>query len=169
MGRQLAVAMEHEDEEAFLAFLRTSADIALYRSWSPAPEPISSFVADAAASPFWIHNRTFTWKPEFERVSHESKTNGTREAYFRLVTRNAPLIEYSRHPITAPGPQVSGRLYWEKLFLSQPHEVTYDLAAFDAWYTSVVKWVRTHAKRVTHGATDAWCLPAAERRLQNAL
>ena len=169
MGRQLAVAMEHEDEEAFLAFLRASGDIAIYRSWSPTPEPVASLVEDAAASPFWIHNREFTWKPPFEHVSYESKANGTREDYLRLTTRNAPLIEYSRHPIDAPHPQVSGRLYWAKLFLSQPHEVTYDLAAFDAWFTTVAKWVRTRAKRVSHGTTEPWCLPAAQRRLQNAL
>ena len=169
MARQLAVAMELEDEEAFLAFLRSSGDIAIYRSWSPTTEPVASFVVDAAASPFWIHNRGFTWEPVFERVSYASKANGTREAYFRLTSRHAPLIEYSRHPITAPNPQVSGRLYWAKLFLSQPHEATYDLAGFDAWFTTVAKWVRTRAKRTTHGATEPWCLPAAQRKLQNAL
>ena len=161
--------MEHEDEEAFLAFLRASGDIAIYRSWSPTAEPVASLVSDAAASPFWIHNRAFTWEPAFERVSYESKVNGAREAYFRLTTQHAPLIEYSRHPITAPAPQVSGRLYWAKLFLSQPHEVAYNLAAFDAWFTTVARWIRTRAKRMRHGATEPWCLPAAQRTLQNAL
>jgi len=169
MGRQLAVAMEHEDEEAFLAFLRASGDIALYRSWSPTSESIASFVADAAASPFWIHNRAFPWEPEFERVSYKSKTDGTRRTYFRLITRHAPLIEYSRHPFIAPKPQVSGRLYWSKLFLSQSNEIAYDLVAFDAWFTRVAGWIRSRAERTTHGATEPWCLPAAQRRLQNAL
>ena len=161
--------MEHEDEEAFLTFLRASGDIAIYRSWSPKPEPVASFTSDLTASPFWIHNREFIWEPRFERVSYVNKGNGTHEAYLRLTTWHAPFIEYSRHPIAAPDPQVSGRLYWAKLFLSQPHEVTYDLAAFDAWFTKVSRWVRTRAKKTMHGATEPWCLPAAQRRLQNAL
>lgn len=166
MGRQIAIAMEPEDEEAFLAFLRGSTELALYRSWAPAPEPISSFVEDAAASPFFIHNLAFAWQPEFESVSYQ--TSEARGRYFRLLTRHAPFIEYCRHPIAASRPQVSGRLYWAKLFLSQPHEAKYNVAAFDAWFSSVARWVRSRAKKVEHGTTEPWCLPAAQRKLQNA-
>ena len=167
MGRQLAIAMELEDEEAFLAFLRASADIDLYRSWSHAPKPVASFETDTSASPFFVHNRAFEWKPTFEQVAYESTE--ARGTYFRLRTLQAPLIEYSRHPIAASSPQVSGRLYWAKLFLSQPHEVKYNLAAFDPWFSAVAKWVRSHGKKLKHGATEPWCLPAAQRTLQNAL
>jgi hypothetical protein len=169
MGRQLAIAMDLEDEDAFLAFLGTSADIALYRSWSPSPEPVASFVADAAASPFFVHNRAFAWKPEFVKVSYENQSTEMPGTYFRLLTRHAPVIEYSRHPIEARGPQVSGRLYWAKLFLSPPHEVGYNLVAFDLWFSSVAKWVRVHGKKLKHGASEPWCLPAARRKLRNAL
>jgi hypothetical protein len=167
MSRQLAIAMEPEDEAVFLAFLRNSANIALYRSWSPAPEPVATFVADNAASPFFVHNREFEWEPEFEQVRYES--GEMHGAYYRLLTKHAPVIEYSRHPIGAPDPQVSGRLYWPKLFLSQPHEVRYNLAAFDSWFSAVAKWVRAHGKKFKHGATEPWCLPAAQRKLRNAL
>jgi hypothetical protein len=169
MGRQIAIAMEHEDEEAFLAFLRASADIAVYRSWSPYAAPVASFEVEPAASPFWVHNRAFKWEPVFERVAYKSKADDAFGSYFRLITHHAPLLEYSRHPIDAPSPQVGGRLYWSKLLLSQPHEVIYDLPAFDAWFTSVTKWVRARGKKVRHGATEPWCLPAAQRRLQDAL
>jgi hypothetical protein len=169
MGKQLAIAMEEEDEEAFLKFLLESADIAIYRSWAPAPEAIASFVPDATTSQFWIHNRAFQWEPVFERVAYESKATGEPSTYFRIDTRHAPLVEYSRHALDATDPQLAGRLYWAKLFLSQPDQIAYDLAAFDEWFTSIVRWVRKHGKKVRHGTTEPWCLPGAQRRLQNAL
>jgi len=169
MGRQIAIAMDHEDEETFLTFLRESANIDLYRSWSPKPEPVASFAQETGASTFWVHNRAFNWKPAFEEVMYKDQTTGQPGTYFRLVTRHAPLLEYSRHSIGAPNPQVSGRLYWAKLFVSQPHQITYDLAAFDMWFTSIVKWVRKSGTKVSHGTTEPWCLPAAQRKMQNAL
>lgn len=167
MGRQIAIAMGQEDEESFLAFLSSTASVALYRSWSPSPEPIQGFTQDTAASPFWVHNLAFPWQASFERIDYNDKTTGAPGTYFRLRTRHAPLLEYSRHPIQAPTPRAGGRLYWAKLFLSQPEEVAYDLAAFDAWFTSIAKWVRKHGKKVRHGGTEPWCLPAAMRSLQN--
>ena len=169
MGRQIAIAMESEDEEAFLAFLRESGEIAIYRSWSPSPAPVMSFVQGFAASPFWVHNLAFKWKPQFERVEYQDQTTGRQGTYFRLQTRHAPLLEYSRHPMAAPSPEVAGRLYWSKLFLSQPNEIAYDLSTFDTWFTSIARWVRKHGKRLSHGATEPWCLPVARARLQNGL
>ena len=166
MGRQIAVAMEHEDEEAFLTFLHESGRIALYRSWSPTATPVASFASEMAASPFYVHNRAFQWQPQFERVEYTDRVSGQPGTYFRLNTRHAPILEYSRHPLGAIDPQVSGRIYWSKLVVSQPHELMYDVAAFDRWFTLVVRWVRKHAKRLPHGNTEPWCLPAAMRRLQ---
>ncbi|HEY2978796.1 MAG TPA: hypothetical protein VGJ35_12585, partial [Burkholderiaceae bacterium] len=85
MGRQIAIAMELEDEEALLAFLRASADIAVYRSWSPRPESIPTFTSDAAASPFYLHNRSFKWEPRFELVHYEGRVSEQRGSYYRLI------------------------------------------------------------------------------------
>lgn len=169
MGRQIAVSMQQEDEAAFLSFLSGTADVVLYRSWSPRPESVTSFIQEDLASPFWVHNLAFPWQASFERVDYYEKATGVPGSYFRLQTHGAPLLEYSRHPIHAPEPQVGGRLYWAKLFVSQPSEAAYDLAAFDAWFTSIAKWVRKHGKKVRHGGTEPWCLPAARQSLQNEL
>jgi len=169
MGRQIAIAMDHEDEETFLAYIRRSAGIDLYRSWSPEPESVASFTQEATASTFWLHNRAFAWKPAFEEVAYKDQATDEPGTYFRLITRHAPLLEYSRHSIGALNPQVAGRLYWAKLFVSQPHEITYDLVAFDAWFTSVAKWVRKNGTKILHGTTEPWCLPGARRAIQNAL
>jgi len=77
--------MEHEDEETFLAFIRASVNIDLYRSWSPKPEPVASFAQEAAASTFWLHNRAFSWKPAFEEVTYKDQATGQPGTYFRLV------------------------------------------------------------------------------------
>jgi hypothetical protein len=158
--------MNLEDEEEFLAFLRASADIAIYRSWAPAAAPVESFADEISASPFWVHNLAFTWNPVFERVTYQDKADGKLGEYFRLATRYAPLLEYSRHPLNAISPKVSGRLYWSKSVVSQSHEFAYDVTAFDAWFSSVARWIRSRSKKVQHGTTEVWCLPAAQRRLQ---
>jgi hypothetical protein len=168
MGRQIAIAMEPTDEDAFLAFLRASADIALFRSWSPSATSVASFVAETSASPFYIHNRAFPWQPPFERVTYTDRLSAQPGAYFRLNIEHAPLIEYSRHPSGATNPQVAGRLYWPKLFTSHANELTYDATEFDRWFSSVARWVRKNGLRLHHGQTSPWCLPAAAQRLQNA-
>jgi len=169
MGRQISIALMPEDEEQFLAFLKASGDVALYRAWSPTPGPVSSFELAEAASRFWIHNLAFGWEPVFEEIEYQDKSTGGPASYFRLSTHHAPLIEYSRHPMGATNPQVGGRLYWEKRFMSQPHEIQYDIAAFDAWFSFVAKWVRKHGKKVLHGETEPWALPAARFKLVGGL
>ena len=165
MGRQIPVAMDSEDERAFLAFLREAADVALYRSWAPAAAPVDSFEPDVAASPFFIHNRVFPWEAQFESVPYTDRQSGGSGSYFRLATGGAPVVEYSRHALGAPEPQVSGRLYWAKLFASPG--VAYDMEAFEAWFNSIAKWVRQHGRKLSHGSTEAWFLPGAQRQLGN--
>ena len=165
MGRQISVAMTLEDERDFLAFLQDTAVISLYRSWSPKPAPVASFVEDDAASQFWIHNHAFPWEPKFERVNYEDRDTGSAGTYFRLIDRHAPVIEYSRHSLSANHPQVSGRLYWSKLFLSQPQELAYDIKLFDSWFTTVMRWIRRNGTKVHHGDTEPWCLAQAQIRL----
>ena len=158
-------AMQQEDEESFLAFLTSTTKVALYRSWSPSPGPVVGFTNDTSASPFWLHNLAFPWQASFECVNYSDKATGAAGKYYRLRTRHAPLLQYSRHPIHALNPQVGGRLYWDKLFLSQPDEAAYDVPVFDAWFTSIAKWVRKHGMKFRHGSTEPWCLPAAMREL----
>lgn len=169
MGRQIAVALEPEDEVELLAFLRASADIVIYRSWSPAPDSVSSFVPDLAASPFYVHNQAFPWRPEFELVQYKDQVTEEPNHYYRLLSSHAPLLEYSRHSFAAKSPQVAGRLYWQKLFASRPDQLQYDIPKFDAWFSSIARWVRRSGRKVRHGSTEPWCLPAAQRRLENEL
>ena len=169
MGRQIPIAMDTEDELSFLGFLQESADVEIYRSWSASPAPISTFELELAASPFFLHNRAFSWEPQFEFIEYEDLATGRLGSYYRLVGHGAPVIEYSRHPLGATQPQVSGRLYWSKSFASDHGEVKYDVTKFDEWFSTVARWVRRHGERVRHGSTEPWCLPAARTRLQRVI
>lgn len=161
MGRQIAVAMNEADETLFLDYLRSVADIAIYRSWSPTESTVENFVQDDGASPFYIHNRAFPWQACFKRVDYEDRSTGTLGTYFRVVDRHAPLIEYMRCPLETSDPGSPGRLYWTKLFISQPHEIEYDLDAFDRWFSSVMRWVRKNGTKLQFAGRDTWCLPGA--------
>ena len=165
MGRQIATAMDDQDEAAFLAFLREGAVISIYCSWSPTRGAASSFEMEQGAPPFFIHNHAFPWTPTFEEVHYKDRVTGAPGIYFRPITRHAPVLEYSRHPITASNPAVAGRLYWSKFFVSQPDQVTYEISAFEAWYSHVARWVRKHGTQIPHGDTTPWCLPGARRAL----
>lgn len=164
MGRQTAIAMDFEDERAFVAFMRGAADIAIYRSWSPEPREVSELSEDSAASPFYFHNRAFPWEPEFELVNVADRLTGQPISYYRLRDAQAPLIKYSRHPLQAESPHVAGRLYWQADFLGS---VSYDRKGFGQWFSRVTKWVRRNGTKVEHGQTEPWCLPGAFRRLCN--
>lgn len=98
-------------------------------------------------------------------VHYKDRVTGAPGIYFRPITRHAPVLEYSRHPITASNPAVAGRLYWSKFFVSQPDQVTYEISAFEAWYSHVARWVRKHGTQIPHGDTTPWCLPGARRAL----
>ncbi len=158
MSRQIAVAMAPEDEQVFLAFLRETTEITIYHSWSPLPEATDVLSSDIAASPFWFHNGAFPWQPQFQQVNYTDQSTGQPGQYFRVVTDSAPLVEYSRHPLQAESPMVSGRLYWAK-----PAKASYDAAAFDAWFLAIARWIRKHGKKQSHGSTEAWFLTAAQR------
>jgi hypothetical protein len=164
MGRQTAIAMDLEDERAFLAFLRSTADLAIFRSWSPEPREIAEFSLESEADPFYLHNKAFSWEPEFELVNVVRRDTGDPVSYYRLRDRLAPLLEYSRHPLQASDPTVGGRLYWAKDF---PGNVSYDVEEFGEWYSAVTRWVRRNGVKVRHGQTEPWCLPGARGILSN--
>ena len=157
--------MDDQDEDAFLAFLREGAVVSIYRSWSAARGSVPSFETEQGASPFFIHNHAFPWIPAFDEVQYKDLVTGAPGAYFRPITRHAPVIEYSRHPMGASNPTVAGRLYWSKFFVSQPDQLRYEISEFEAWYSHVARWVRKHGRKIVHGNTTPWCLPSAYQTL----
>jgi hypothetical protein len=151
VGRQIAVSMSLDDEALFWKFLHSIAEVDIYRSWSPSEAPVDSFVVDRGANTFYIHNKAFPWKPEFERVDYTDQETGKAGTYLRIVYHHAPLVHYSRNL----------RLYWPKYFVSQPGDLHYDVEAFNKWFSSLMRWVRKHGIKNDRGV---WSLPGAQAK-----
>jgi hypothetical protein len=165
MGRQISVAMDLEDEDEFLRFLRSEAEIELFRERAPSPEALAIPRFVPGEGFYWIHNRRFPWVARSTRFDFVARDTGLPDFCYMPDHRHAPLLEYLRHPLQAPNPMVAGRLYWSKFFTSQPGELSYDVAGFDRWFTQVMRWVRKHGEKLRHGRSEAWFLPAARQRL----
>jgi hypothetical protein len=147
MGRQTSVALSEDDERSFLAFLRSDADIRIYRRAAPSPELLSieNFPSRASGeSVFTIWNTAFAWKGEYAQWQ---EAPFRKPDFYLKNTAGAPLLEYSRHPLDNPSPHVLGRIYWNTDFAIYGG-LEYDKEAFGRWYTRVVRWLRMNGNRV---------------------
>jgi hypothetical protein len=162
MGRQIAVAMTEKDERAFLAFLRSTADIQLMgtRAATPALLAIDEFpTPGSGAWQFVIWNKAFAWTPRMEVASDGS--------YFLASYASGPVIEYSRDPYAFRASQ--GRIAWPTspdpatLQANAPAVVpySYDHAQFRPWYEKIVRWVINTGTRRGRRGRARWYLPNA--------
>jgi hypothetical protein len=162
MGRQIAIALTQVDEAAFLAFLRSQADIKLIEGFAPSPSElwVESF------SPEWtghfmyhIWNQHFPWVPTYGQTRSDPYHQGNLGWYYIDNLSNAPVIEFSRSDVAR---RKHGRLYWSKFF-SAPEDLDYDVDSFSTWYDSVVRWIRRNAAGKVKHAWVTWFLPDAWR------
>jgi len=137
MGRQVTAALTDEQEQALLAFLRKSADVALICASAPTADGLFHQKFAPRGDWHWMYylwNRSFPWVPEIStHKDHVSVGNTTA----------SPLIEYTRHNFD--GSEPVGRIYWARDFAAQDG-VTYDATSFNRWFDSVVGWVRRHGR-----------------------
>jgi hypothetical protein len=151
MGRQTAVALSEEDEEAFLAFLRADADIRIYRRAASSPELLVVPVFPPRGPGEWVYhlwNTAFTWEPECAEWQLDVVQDPGLASEFHLKnTAGAPLIEYMRQAFDNPKPHVYGRIYWNTDFAVYGGPA-YDAAVFGRWYDHVVRWLRRNGNRV---------------------
>ena len=167
MGKQTAVAMTLVDERIFLDFLRSVAPIRLLISSSgPTAESlwVESLEGNEGYGAFYIWNTTFAWTPEYGTVTADP--SGARNGY-RYVRNSgtAPVVEYSRHSFQNPR-AMYGRVYWSKYFSGVP---AYDVAAFDRWYSVVVRWLRKNGKQARRGTLNTYYLPDAWAKYGEAM
>lgn len=147
MGKQVPIAMTEQDEVEFLAFLRTTADIRVFRHSAPTVELLSVddlSQKDQECWQFFVWNTAFPWQPSFAQVSADAPVIERRGWAYIRNTGTAPVLEYVRHNFSDGG--VEGRVYWAKFFVA-PNGLSYDVAAFERWYDSVARWLRKHGRR----------------------
>ena len=164
-GRQLAVAMTPGDEAAFLAFLREGRDIAILRTPAPSPEAVR---LDALPPPrghgmeqFFLWNRAFPWDPR-----PAPTTDGA--AWYLPGLGKAPVLEYVRDPLRRDA-RDRGRVYWARTpeadgaFEAGGIRYAYDVAEFERWYGTVVRWLRKTSTPLQGTKPPLHCLPEAAR------
>jgi len=162
MGRQIAVAMLPGDETEFLAFLHASGPVRIFRSSAPSlsqHEVLGPNLEDG--NQFFIWPTAFDWEPEFKQVRQDAPVLQRRGWFYLSNSSTGPVLEYDRHRFEAPPEH--GRLYWAKLFAA-PSGRNYDLPAFEAWYESVLRWVRKRGRRLRSERNGPYYLPHALAR-----
>lgn len=162
MGRQIAIALTRLDETAFLAFLRSQADISLIEGYAPSPGElwVDSFSSEWTGHFMYrIWNRQFPWAPTYAQTESDPYHQGNLGWYYIDNLSTAPVIEFSRSDVAKAK---YGRLYWSKFF-SAPRGLDYDVDSFSRWYDSVVRWIKRNAAGQVKHAWVTWFLPDAWR------
>lgn len=160
VGKQLQVAMNLADEQAFLSFLRCSTDIAIFESFAPTLSDLWVETFAPGLSGHWFYgiwNKNFPWNPEYGTIG--DKAHDPRHIGWKYVAnRNiAPVLEMSRSKVLA---SKYGRLYWGKTF-SAPNGLSYDEESFRKWIDHIWHWVRKNGKKDKQLKDSPYFLPGA--------
>ncbi len=151
--------MTEVDERDFLKFLRESAHVQLFETFSPTEAGLWVDAFAPTRPGHWqyrIWNKAFPFTPDVRQTTREA---GSRAGlYYMANTHDTPLLEYDRHNFESSGGY--GRLYWSKYF-SAPSGLTYDVEKFGRWYESIVGWIRKNGRRKTRGTLEPYYLPDA--------
>src|SRR3974390_2356846 len=165
MGRQTAIALSEDDEQDFLTFLRSDADVRVIQWAAATPELL--FVpkfpkCGSGQQSYRLWNTAFPWQPDFAQWDPDVvRAPNFVGRYYLKNTAGAPLIEYTREPFDNPKALVHGRVYWNMDF-GVYHGPAYDTVLFGRWFDRIVRWLRKNGKRVelTKGWYQYW-LPGA--------
>ncbi len=164
-GSQLAVVMAPRDEQRFLAWLRQHADVQILALDAASADAV--WLAELPPPSrdgrlhrgFALWNRAFDWQPQVASFAHGAGV---------VNAARAPVIEYLRHPVSAPSPD-EGRLYWSRSMTPgggwhwRGGDYSYDAERFARWWQRVADWIGQHAQAVPrdrapamHYLPDAW-------------
>jgi hypothetical protein len=166
MGRQISLVATHEDERAFLDFLRSTATLRVFEGFAPT---VSELWVDTFTPEFKGHisyriwNTAFTWEPSYSQVG--PRAHDATHIGWSYVSNAAcaPVLEFDRS-----SPKRPGRLYWARDF-SAPDGLNYDADAFSKWIDRAFAWVRKCGRKQKRRDTlGSYWLPAALREAEIA-
>lgn len=161
MGRAIAVAASNVDEALFLAFVRETADIKIFRSFAPTTDEL--WVNDFAPfgpneDRYFLWNTRYAWKPKYRR------TEPPTYAYIEAKD-HGPVLSFRRTDMKAflekdLAVGAFGGLYWGQYNRQK---------GFLKWYEAIVRWVRQTGENLCPGSASAvYCLPDALRLRQTS-
>ncbi len=157
--------MTPDDEVAFIAYLRASADVRFFGSFAPKSEQLWADEPPPAGPLHYFYgiwNRSFAWEPKYGQVGPQAHDPSQIGWYYVSDKNTAPILEWSRCDLRR---KMFGRLYWSK----QPHS-PYDMAAFDEWVNTIWRWVRKNSRKLRPKEPMApYCFPDAEREFGESL
>jgi hypothetical protein len=159
MGKQVAVAMLEEVEVEFLAFLRSTADVRVFRHAAPtaAALAVENFSHEGAPCwQFYVWNTAFRWEHSVAYVSSDTRVVDRRGWAYINNSHDAPVLEYDRYSPTHGG----GRIYWSKFFCA-PAGLSYDVVEFERWYERVARWIRKRGHRSKAEKYGRYYMPKA--------
>jgi len=159
VGRQIQIAMTSVDEEEFLAFLRESADIAIFGSFTQAPDDlwVDGFSPELMGHwTYHIWNKAYLWWPEYGRT-YKAENPDHRNFFYVSNSNDAPVIEFGRSDVAR---RKYGRIYWSKYFAA-PRGLDYDVDSFGKWFDKIVRWVRKNGRKDHDDYYSPYFLPDA--------
>lgn len=156
MGRHIAVAASALDEDLFLAFLRETAEIQLFRYFASNQEElwVDRFAPFGPNDDtYFIWNKSYAWKPKF-------KSTETGDQVYIENNTHGPVLKFRRTHLSSFLTKdldvgAHGGIYWAKYNRQK---------GFLAWFDSIVRWLRRRGHNLCPRSSSAvYCLPDAFR------
>jgi hypothetical protein len=158
VGEQIGIVALAEDELELLAFIRSTANVAIFEGFAVSIDQlaVSELCPEFTGHiQYIIWNKHFPWEPTYGTTIYGQS--------YIANSSSAPVIEFAR---TRPTDLNPGRIYWAKNF-SATQPLDYDVDAFDAWVQSIFKWIRKNGRKLPDsGKYSPYHLPAALKRVQ---
>jgi len=163
MGRQVPVFATQADADALIAFMRETAEIAIFVNFAETAEGLWVEAPDVKGNPFFrVWNKRFPWTPEYGRVGENSVEPKHVGWYYVRNTGAAPVVEFDCGTL---GKGRWGRMYWSKYFTA-PDGLEYDVDAFSQWYDKILRWIRKQGKKRPGDHPGPYYLPDAWEQTQ---
>lgn len=149
MGRQVNFYMTEADEQEFIAYIRSSGNIAIFESKQASTEIVELQELPPVGKPGWfaliLWNKDCSPKPTLKSIEKQN--------YYGTEGYESEIIEFSRSGIIE-GQLTRGRI-WAQFRHWRLHDIPPSLAnksvEFEKWYERLARWVKKHSVRNSSG------------------
>lgn len=159
MGKQITYYMDSRDEAAFIAYVRTTGDVAIVPGTSRGEltEEFQTFrdaEGRALGQNLYLWNRSISPRPVVKHIP--------QQGYYCLYALQSEVIDVWRCKVTAEGLSM-GRLWMEPKILTSDKQMQAKGSEYIAWYSALCRWIKKQGVAVVDGA---YVLPGANELVQ---